>query len=500
MSAIISAFNSVGSFLSVLWSTEENRVQEKRKSLLEDNRGAVMLIGLFMATFLIGSMWFMKGLGDAMVFKDRMQEGADHAVFSASAVNARGMNLIAVINIIMYVLVIIHCVIAVLKWAAIACSASVVLCEVCCPAAEALEQAENLYDDTVIDIGLPALSIAGTAAAIGYPWYGSYAGFNVGSDYNATVVAAGPSNIPGFSFSLPLGKLFGSGKAPAGGNLNQGGLLSQSGSAARKGNSASFSSDLKLGLPVILSKNSGLCSRAVNSVANLVPGFLRWLIRFIGGLVTDCSGGVWDQKMFGWKQMYGAAANGNDWMQTWSFNFPHNYDEGSSEAKVALGAGPKAGVPLAAGLQGQAPSPPMYFAQSEMYFDCEKEWSADSCSAKDNAVFNMRWRARMRRVASPDFFGMIMGVIGQNLIGPLIDFGADALKNQIKGTKLARDASAALGKAAKGIAGTAAGQQATKAIGGLLSADELKFHNSVKNAVNNAIGSPNGTPDPGVLH
>ena len=95
MSAIISAFDSVGSFFSVLWTTEENRVHEKRKPLLEDNRGAVMLIGLFMATFLIGSMWFMKGLGDAMVFKDRMQEGADHAVFSASAVNARGMNLIA---------------------------------------------------------------------------------------------------------------------------------------------------------------------------------------------------------------------------------------------------------------------------------------------------------------------------------------------------------------------------------------------------------------------
>jgi hypothetical protein len=492
-------------FWSNLWALESREVhqrhQQTQKSLLQDNRGAVMLIGLFMATFLIGAMWFMKGVGDAMVFKDRMQESADHAVFSASAVNARGMNLIAVINIIMYVLVIIHCVIAVLKWAAIACSATVYGCIACCEIASALEEAETLYDETFIDIGLPALSIAGTAAAVGYPWYGSYAGFSVGSDYDSMVVAAGPSNVPGFSFSLPLGKLFGSGKAPAGGKLNMGGLLSQSGSAQNKPNGAKFSSDMKLGLPVILAENKGLCSRAVNSVASLVPGFLRWLVKWIGGLVTDCSGGVWEQKMFGWKQMYGAAENGNDWMQTWSFSFPHNYDEGNAESKVALAAGPtKSNLGLVGSLKGQAPSPPMYFAQSEMYFDCEKAWSAESCSAKDNAVFNMRWRARMRRVESPDFLGMIMGVIGQNLIGPLIDFGADALKNVLKGTKLARDASAVLAKAGKAIGGTSGGQKGAKALGGLLGADEFKLHNAVKNAVNNAIGSPTGTPDPGVLH
>lgn len=491
--------SSLGSWLGLL---EDHRVVDtrapKKQSLLADNRGAVMLIGLFMATFLIGSMWFMKGVGDAMVFKDRMQEGADHAVFSAAAVNARGMNLIAVINLIMYVLVIVHCILAVLKYAAYVCAGFIVTAEVCLPIAQGLEKAEKIYDATVIDIGLPALSIAGTAAAIGYPWYGSYAGFNVGSDYNTLAVAAGASNIPGFSFSLPLGKLFGSGKAPAGGNLNMSNALKLSGSAAKKGNGATFSSDLKLGLPVILAKNDLLCERAVKSVADLVPGFLSWLIKYIGNLATDCDGGVWGQKMFGWKKMYAPAQNGNDWMQTWSFSFPHGYDEGSAEAKVALSAGPKKGVPLAASLQGQAPSPPMYFAQAEMYFDCEDKWEAEKCSKDDNAVFNMRWTSRMRHVASPDFFGMIMGVVGSNLLGPLVDFGADAITNQLKGSKLIRDASAGLAKAGKNFGGL--GELGAGSFKSILTTSERAIQDQYNEKINKAMGSPVGKASEGVLH
>ncbi len=474
---------------------------EREKSLRQDERGAVMLIGLFMATFLIGSMWFMKGVGDAMVFKDRMQEGADHAVFSAAAVNARGMNLIAVINLIMFVLVIVHCVLAVLKWAALACSFAIITAEVCFPAYEALDKAETAYDNTVIRFGLPALSIASTAAAIGYPWYGSYAGFNVGSDYESTAIAASASNIPGFSFSLPLGKLFGGGKAPAGGNTNMSGLLSQfqrSGSAKNKPNSASFNSDMKLGLPVILVENKELCERAVDKVADLVPGFLRWLIKFIGDLTTDCDGGVWEQKMFGWKRMYSPAQNGNDWMQVWSFSFPKGYTE-DAEHRVALAQGTKTGVPLAASLKGQNPSTPMYFAQSEFYFDCEEKWDDESCSKDDNAVFNMRWTSRMKHVASPDFFGMLMGVIGSNLLGPLLDFGTDALTDQLKNTKVARNISAILGKNAKKLGG-GAGEKGVDALGALLDQGEKAIQDSYNESITKAMGSSVGKASQGVLH
>lgn len=471
---------------------------ESRPSLLEDNRGAVMLIGLFMACFLVGSMWFMKGIGDAIVFKDRMQEGADHVVFSSAAVHARGMNLIAVINLVMYILVVIHCILAVLKnAAAIACFFAVG-----CPVYAGLKTAQRIYDTAAIDIGLRGLSVVGTAAAIGYPWYGSYAGYSVGQDYKTMGVAAGPSNIPGFSFSLPLGKLFGSGKVPAGGNLNQGSLLKRSGSAATKGNQAEFSSDLKLGLPVTLAENKELCDRATEVVTSLVPGFLSWILDWIAGMVTECNGGVWEQKMFGWKKMYGPAKNGNDWMQVWSFSFPKEYTENKAESKVALGMGPKLGVPAAAAAGAQTVSPPMYFAQAEFYFDCEEGWEAEKCNGEETeASFNMRWRARMRRVAGPDFMGMILGALGDGLLGPLVDFAVDAGADALKGSKAFRDASAALAKAGRGIS-SGLGKQGADALGGLLDQGTEALGDAVKGKVNDALGNPNpaGASAPSVLH
>src|SRR5258705_6835302 len=75
---------------------------EPKRGLLSDQRGAVMFLGVFMACFLIGSLWFLIGIGDAIVFHDRMQEASDHAVFSAAVVHARGMNFIAALNLVMY--------------------------------------------------------------------------------------------------------------------------------------------------------------------------------------------------------------------------------------------------------------------------------------------------------------------------------------------------------------------------------------------------------------
>jgi hypothetical protein len=37
------------------------------RELASDERGAVMMMGLFMATFLIGTLWYMMGIGDALI-------------------------------------------------------------------------------------------------------------------------------------------------------------------------------------------------------------------------------------------------------------------------------------------------------------------------------------------------------------------------------------------------------------------------------------------------
>lgn len=68
---------------------------------LADQRGAVMVVGVFMAAFLVGSLWYIIGIGDAILYRERMQDGADAVAFAAAVYHARGMNIIAMINIIM---------------------------------------------------------------------------------------------------------------------------------------------------------------------------------------------------------------------------------------------------------------------------------------------------------------------------------------------------------------------------------------------------------------
>lgn len=457
-----------------------------------------MVMGLFMATMLIGAMWFMKGIGDAVVFRDRMQEAADHEVFSSAAVHARGMNLISVINLVMYALTVIHVVIAVLKNAALLCIPTPAI-KFCLAAWKFLRTVLRVYD-TGMKVVLPALSAIGTGAAVLMPWGGSGAAMTVGQDYQSMGVAVGPSNIPGGSISLPLGNLFG-GKKPPSGSGTQAGPLARSGSAATKGNQASFSADLKLGLPVTLAENKELCDRAIGKVADLVPGPFGLLIKFIGDAADDCDGFPWENKIVGWKKWYGPAENGNDWLQVWSFSFPEKYDEGLAESRVALALGGSRGPRASAALKASTVSPPTYFAQAEFYFDCEKGWKDSSCNGDETeATFSMRWRARLRSVKSPNFLGMILGALGDGLVGGLVDFALDAGADRLKGTKIFRDASAVLARAGRGLSIPGAGRQGADVLGNILDDGKDAIGDAVKGAIGDAIGSPTGSNMPTVLH
>lgn len=74
---------------------------ERLKNLRDDNRGAILMIGCFFAAFLVGALWYVAGVGNAALFRERMQDGADAAAFAAAVVHARGMNIIAMLNLIM---------------------------------------------------------------------------------------------------------------------------------------------------------------------------------------------------------------------------------------------------------------------------------------------------------------------------------------------------------------------------------------------------------------
>ncbi len=82
-------------------SVETDTGADQDKSLKRNQSGAIMVMGVFMAALMVGFIYYVKGIGDAILFRERMQDAADSGAFAAVAVHARGMNLIALLNITM---------------------------------------------------------------------------------------------------------------------------------------------------------------------------------------------------------------------------------------------------------------------------------------------------------------------------------------------------------------------------------------------------------------
>jgi hypothetical protein len=70
-------------------------------ALRDDERGAILVLGVFMCACMVAVLWYLAGIADAVLYRERLQEAADATVFSAAALNARGMNLIVLLNLIM---------------------------------------------------------------------------------------------------------------------------------------------------------------------------------------------------------------------------------------------------------------------------------------------------------------------------------------------------------------------------------------------------------------
>ncbi|MBX3204910.1 MAG: hypothetical protein KF764_07565 [Labilithrix sp.] len=69
--------------------------------LARGERGAIMVMGIFMCSCLVGALWYLAGVGDAILLRERAQEAADAVAFSDAALHARGMNLIVLVNLVM---------------------------------------------------------------------------------------------------------------------------------------------------------------------------------------------------------------------------------------------------------------------------------------------------------------------------------------------------------------------------------------------------------------
>lgn len=65
-----------------------------------DERGAVLVVGLFAAVFLVGLLYFVFGIGETIRHHERMNDGADAGAYAVGVMHARAMNLVALGNMV----------------------------------------------------------------------------------------------------------------------------------------------------------------------------------------------------------------------------------------------------------------------------------------------------------------------------------------------------------------------------------------------------------------
>jgi hypothetical protein len=108
--------------------------QTERRGLFRDRAGATMVMGVFIAALLVGMIYYVWGIGDVIMHRERMQDASDTAAFSAAVMHARGMNMLALINMVMAALAMVSATLAVIanmiKYAAMAAS---LVCSFCGP-------------------------------------------------------------------------------------------------------------------------------------------------------------------------------------------------------------------------------------------------------------------------------------------------------------------------------------------------------------------------------
>ena len=136
--------------------------------------------------------------------------------------------------------------------------------------------------------------------------------------------------------------------------------------------------------------------------------------------------------------MYGAAQNGNDWMQIWGFIIQAGETDMNRNVVAIPSQKPSTIVPFA---NVGAPDPHTYVAEAEFYFDCDSNWSNSNCNGSDSfngwdggyVMYVPHWRVRMRRVHKP------------SIVTDLFNFGMQGILNMNNQTAISGAVQKALG-------------------------------------------------------
>ena len=70
-------------------------------ALATEERGAILLLGLFMTVFLVAMLLYAMGIAESVLYRERLQDAADAGALSVAILRARGMNVIVLINMVM---------------------------------------------------------------------------------------------------------------------------------------------------------------------------------------------------------------------------------------------------------------------------------------------------------------------------------------------------------------------------------------------------------------
>ena len=395
-----------------------------KKTFIADTGGAIMVLGVFMTLFLIGGLFFLLGIGDALVFHDHMQEVADASAFTGAVVHARFMNMIAGINLIMLALVVIHLVLALAHLVTLIANVLACVVDLACALPPALVVCEGT---AALNEGAAALlSVYDTGLKVALFTLSS---LQYGLAFTAWIAAPFMSkNIAAYNLSGP-------------GGSNVLGLS--------EGLSIPFLNGGRIGLPVKQEEPGFLCDKlirefripslgAASSVLGIAGAVIRSLfcsgtfdkvphwdtcyIPIIGpGLATN--GSWWTEKNKGPKKMWEYAGNplgnGSDWNSVYGTSIPNYAEEAQRSVSVGGLLGPSG---VATGTNDTTRK--VYIAEAEFYYDCTKTWTDPKCEDtpdEDNAMYTLGWRARLvrfhlPRVIAPALVNVLNDVLGLVII------------------------------------------------------------------------------------
>lgn len=338
-------------------------------SVARDERGAVLVIGVFMAAILVGAIWYLIGIGDALVYREFLQDGADSTAFSAAVYHARGMNAVVMLNVVMAaifaVLVALHVAhIIALFIQIVSCAfAWTGIGAVICVAATTAEQALAATIQSVepvVQQAIQGLHTASTAVATLTPLVAEARAIEAARGY-APIVEGGV-------------------------------MVSRS----------LIPSGTTLGLPVRDDEPQVLLDHAELDVAGIATAPLRWFGLPSGRIASMLARGIdflyridgGPDPQASSKRLIDGAQNGNDSFGVWGFVWGEQKKHTSAKSGLAVATHGR--------LSPKDPSAMSRYGgtKSEFYYDVQGNYPAWSTYDEDT-MWNMRWRARLRRFEDP---------------------------------------------------------------------------------------------------